>query len=238
MTLIWRDAVINGIIRLTETINSKVFTRQELIDQQLPLIIQEAGSAGETPSQTLSRVLQELRDENLLDFIQGQRGTYYSLINNLDIEHEDLPNEVIDKAIKENKLNFNNLNTGEKIGETRQRIGQQRLRYLTLSNYQSQCALCDINDERFLISAHLARWADNYEGRGDLSNIICLCRFHDPLVEYGYISFSNDLKLLKKKTQSAMINTVLEKTNQFKNPTTKRPSAKYLALHRKRNGFE
>ena len=238
MTLIWRDAVINGIIRLTETINSKVFTRQELIDQQLPLIIREAGSAGETPSQTLSRVLQELRDDNLIDFIQGQRGTYYSLINNLDIEFEDLPNEVIDKAIKENKLNFNNLSTGEITFETRQRIGQQRLRYLTLNNYHSQCALCDIDDEKFLISAHLARWADNFEGRGDLSNVVCLCRFHDPLVEYGYISLTDDLKILKKKTQSTMINSVLEKTNQFKNPIAKRPDAKYLSLHRKRNGFE
>lgn len=238
MTLIWRNAVINGIVRLTETKDSKIFTRQELIDQQLLLITQEAGSTGETPSQTLSRVLQELRDENLLEFIRGKRGTYYSLIHNINIEHEDLPNKVIDKAIKEHKLNFNNVNVSEKTIETRQRIGQQRLRSLTLNNYHSRCALCDISDEKFLISAHLARWADNYEGRGDLANIVCLCRFHDPLVEYGYISFSDDLRILKKKSQSQMINSVLEKTNQFRNPIADKPNVKYLVLHRKRNGFE
>lgn len=238
MTLIWRDAVINGIQRLTETKNSKIFTRQELIDQQLPLIIQEAGSTGETPSQTLSRIFQELRDDKLLEFMSHHRGTYYSLLNGIDIEQEDLPNQVIDTAIKERKLRFDNIRTDEKIVETRQRIGQQRLRELTLDNYHFQCALCDTDEPQFLVAAHLARWADQPDGRGELSNIICLCRFHDPLVEYGYLSFSNNLELLKKKTQSQMINLVLEETTYFKNPKGFLPDGKFLALHRKRTGFE
>ncbi len=74
MAIIWRDAVINGINRLTDTKNSNIFTRQELINQQLPIIIQEVGSTGETPSQTLSRILQELRDDNLLEFNESRSG--------------------------------------------------------------------------------------------------------------------------------------------------------------------
>jgi len=238
MAIIWRDAVINGIKRLTETKNSKIFTRQELIDQQLPLIIQEANSTGETPSQTLSRVLQELRDDALLEFMSHHRGMYYSLLDDIDIEHEDLPSKVIDTAIKVHKLKFDNIRTDERVVETRQRIGQQRLRILTLENYHSQCALCDTDENQFLIAAHLARWADEPDGRGDLSNTVCLCRFHDPLVEYGYISFSDDLQILKKKSQSRMINMVLEETTCFKNPIEFIPTVNYLAMHRKRTGFE
>nr|WP_321508940.1 hypothetical protein [uncultured Hyphomonas sp.] len=237
MTLIWRDAVINGIQRLTETKNSKIFTRQELIDQQLPLIVQEVGSTGETPSQTLSRILQELRDDDLLDFMSHQRGMYYSLLDEINIEHEDLPSQIIDTAIKENKLRFADTQIGEKVVEVRQRIGQQRLRALTLENYHYQCALCNTDNTEFLVAAHLARWADFPDGRGDLSNIVCLCRFHDPLVEYGYISFSDDLQILKKNTQNQMIDMVLKETTKFKQPIRFLPDSKFLALHRKRTGF-
>lgn len=238
MTITWRDAVINGIKQLTESKNSKIFTRQEMIDQQLPFIIQEADSTGETPAQTLSRVLQELRDDNLLEFMSYNRGTYYSLLDDIEIEHEDLPSKVIDTAIKVHKLKFDNIRTDERVVKTRQRIGQQRLRALTLENYHSQCALCDTDENKFLVAAHLARWADEPEGRGDLANTLCLCRFHDPLVEYGYISFSDDLKILKKKSQSQMINLVLEETTYFKSPKNFHPTTRYLAMHRKRTGFE
>jgi len=107
-----------------------------------------------------------------------------------------------------------------------------------LNNYHFQCALCDIDEPQFLIAAHLARWADHPDGRGDLSNIVCLCRFHDPLVEYGYISFTDDLRILKKKSQYRMINKVLEETNYFTNPKEFLPDKKYLAFHRKRTGYE
>jgi putative restriction endonuclease len=40
-----------------------LFSRQQILDEELNQIIIETKSAGKTPTQTLSRVLQELRDD-------------------------------------------------------------------------------------------------------------------------------------------------------------------------------
>ena len=81
----WHDAVIDGITRLTKEKKSYLFSRQEIISQQLDQITREAQSVGETPAQTLSRVLQDLRDERLVEFSDNQ-GNYISFINSVKIE--------------------------------------------------------------------------------------------------------------------------------------------------------
>jgi DNA-binding transcriptional regulator YhcF (GntR family) len=232
----WREAVLNGITRLTKSKESYFFSRQELIQYELDQIAQEADTHGETPTQTLSRVLQELRDDNLVEFSDNQ-GNYIFLAENVNIEREDFPETAIDAAIKAQKLTFGDIPTNETISLARQRLGQQRLRYLTLENYQHQCALCDISDDRLLVASHLARWADSPKGRGDLTNVVCLCRWHDPLVEYGLISFADDYQILKKPTRSQMLSMILDHTNEYRRPIEMPLAPKYLALHRKRTGF-
>lgn len=51
------------------------FTRQNLIEHELAKIIADVDSKGETPEQTLSRVLQELKSAGVIDFVDN-RGTY------------------------------------------------------------------------------------------------------------------------------------------------------------------
>jgi putative restriction endonuclease len=64
----WQESVAKAIRRLTSRTGNKVFTRQELIDSEIGQIVAETGSSGETPEQTLSRVLQELRSQGMLEF--------------------------------------------------------------------------------------------------------------------------------------------------------------------------
>jgi hypothetical protein len=45
-----------------------MFTRQQLVESELGKITAEVGAAGKTPEQTLSRVLQQLRNENFITF--------------------------------------------------------------------------------------------------------------------------------------------------------------------------
>jgi len=232
----WHEAVLDGIRRLTKMKDSYFFSRQEIIQQELNQITQEVDAHGETPAQTLSRVLQELRDEGLVEFSDNQ-GNYVFLAENVNIEHEDFPEIAIDAAIKARKLLFGDVHTNEVISQTRQRIGQQRLRYWTLHNYQHQCALCDISDDRLLVTSHLARWADCPKGRGDLTNIVCLCRWHDPLIEYGLISFTDNYKILKKPAHSQMLSRILENTNTYRKPIEMPLAPEYLAKHRRRTGF-
>jgi putative restriction endonuclease len=70
----WSEAVATAIRRHVLRTGSTIFDRQTLIDTEGPQILAETGSGGTTPWQTLSRVLQELRDEGSLEFVGA--GTY------------------------------------------------------------------------------------------------------------------------------------------------------------------
>ncbi len=70
----WQLATLDAIQRLCNRKKSDCFERQELISQELKKIISDTHSDGATPTQTLSRVLQELRDRNLIAFLN--RGQY------------------------------------------------------------------------------------------------------------------------------------------------------------------
>jgi putative restriction endonuclease len=65
----WTDAVISAVQRHVQRTGSTIFSRQGLIDGEMDAIIAATGSAGETPWQTLSRELQQLRDRDLLEFV-------------------------------------------------------------------------------------------------------------------------------------------------------------------------
>jgi len=74
----WKDAVRRAIKRHCRSKGRNIFTRQGLIEKELGRIIADAGSTGATPDQTLSRILQELRDAGEIEFIDND-GTYCKL---------------------------------------------------------------------------------------------------------------------------------------------------------------
>lgn len=67
--LSWRDAVRDALRRMHLETGRLEFSRKEILEQELGRIVQETGSTGRTPGQTLSRVAQELRDEGVLEFV-------------------------------------------------------------------------------------------------------------------------------------------------------------------------
>jgi hypothetical protein len=72
--MIWKESVEKAIKRLTKKTGSRVFSRRQLIEFELDQVIGEVGSDGKTPHQTLSRVLQELRNDKAIKF--EHRGVY------------------------------------------------------------------------------------------------------------------------------------------------------------------
>lgn len=70
----WSYAVEDAIIRLCKAKNSDYFTRQELIEKELKQIVIDTCSRGLAPTQTLSRILQDLRDAGEIEFVS--RGVY------------------------------------------------------------------------------------------------------------------------------------------------------------------
>ncbi len=71
----WREAVEGAVQRCAARNANGVFTRQDLLDSELTRIESDCGGGGETPEQTISRVLQELRADGMITFVDDQ-GTY------------------------------------------------------------------------------------------------------------------------------------------------------------------
>ena len=200
-------------------------------------MIAETTSAGRTPAQTVSRVLQELRDEGRLFF--SESGVY--VINGAEINavKEDFPDDVLEHAVQSGTLVLADVSTSDAISQLRTRRGMAAVRRATLLNYCGCCALCDIADAQLLVASHIARWADRPDARGHLANLICLCRVHDPLFELGYFSLSDELAVLWRPTiASVAIRTWADIcTGPFRPPVQRAPSTAYLQEHRARVGL-
>jgi hypothetical protein len=74
-SMTWKESVAAAVRRLAGKTPGGAFTRQQLIDAELSQITSEVGSLGLTPEQTLSRVLQELRDDGMISF-EDDNGYY------------------------------------------------------------------------------------------------------------------------------------------------------------------
>lgn len=238
----WRDAALNAIYRIAD--DAHLFDRTVLIERELSRIVNETQSSGTTPEQTLSRVLQELRDEGVIEFLGG--GNYRlvpsRLIETTDINVEQLSLEDadIDQAIRKNRLLIGVVETENVTSTTRRRKGQARLRQLklTLENYEHSCALCDVADQRLLIASHILEWAKEPLARGRLDNVICLCRFHDSLFETGYWSLTDNLRVLRQlTTNSSTIRFLLNDGIRFRLPQANFPAPTYLQHHRTQHRF-
>lgn len=87
--------------------------------------------------------------------------------------------------------------TGEVIREFKARLGQREFSDNIRANYEHKCCFpdCPVVEEHFLRGAHIARWADVPELRGQTSNGLCLCLMHDKAFEDGYFTLTQDYRV-------------------------------------------
>jgi hypothetical protein len=233
----WRESVISALRRYSHRHNTCIVTRQGLISEELPQIEDDVATIGLTPGQTLSRVLQELRDEGFIEFL-GQ-GQYLFLEQPVPVENEDLPDDALEKLVSANKLVFGEIETGDIVRLARQRLGQTKVRHQTLINYSHQCAFCGVRDESFLVAAHISLWKEDRENRGNLANIICMCRPHDALFEVGYFALTDTYEILRKPhVDNDSIGLLLAELRFFRAPIAFPPDPFLLRKHRQRCGLQ
>lgn len=232
----WRDAVLFALREYTTRHGTRTVERQPFLMEELAGIIAATESVGLTPEQTLSRNVQELRDEGLVQFLGN--GSYLLLDAAFDVETEDLSDEALDMAIRAGRLMLGLVETDVRPAIARRRRGQARLRALSLEAYEGRCAVCDVGHAALLVASHILRWADAPEQRGELSNVLCLCRFHDVLFEQGYWSLTDDLQLVKRQNhESQTVAVVLDAARNFRPPESFPPNPRYLREHRRRSGL-
>lgn len=236
MSSTWPNAVREAVRRVAFRHGSDRIERQVLLEEELDRIVAETQSMGETPEQTLSRVLQDLRNEGMLQFVQsGQYRLTPPLIDADTIATHDL---TIDQAIRERRLVLTDIPTGIVEALTKRRVGQDRVRQLTLENYDTRCAVCDVVVASLLVASHVVPWAESPEGRGDLANVICLCSFHDSLFEQGFWTLSDDLAVLVRQgVESETIKSLLPGSSAFRVPGSVQPAPTYLRWPRLAHGY-
>ena len=127
---------------------------------------------------------------------------------------------------------------GEKSSTSTIRLGQARFSRTVKRNYGGKCCFpsCDVDDERLLIGAHIERWADSPESRGDPSNGLCLCALHDKAFELGLFVLTDDFCVEVQGADSdwAEQNLMPYDGDQIRLGRTK-PSVDAIRSHRKRH---
>lgn len=233
----WTDATLNAIKRYTEKHNTLLIPRSELIAEEIQNIISDTATTGKTPESSLNYYLQRLRDSGQILFLE--RGRYLLVETSLNPDDYDLSDEELVSLAEAGKLLFSaEESAAATVLQTRRKM--QALRKAVLNNYREQCAICDVRSPDLLVTSHIDRWADNPDARGDLSNVLCLCVFHDKLFELGFFYISDQLAIVRyrREADGKMIDAVFASTMPFRSDVNIRPSQRFLRRHRERIGIK
>lgn len=118
----------------------------------------------------------------------------YIFSKNIDQIRED-----IIKIEKDNTLSYEEKNAYiETLCNLRNSQFQQNFRKELLNEFDNKCALCEINDKRFLIASHIIAYSDcvNKTDLYKSYNGLLLCIMHDVLFDKHFISFDTNGKIL------------------------------------------
>ena len=166
----WRKAVWAAVERRAK--NGTV-TRADLLKFELEQIIAEVHSTGKTPHQTLSRELQELRDDGVLIFDGEGR---YRIASGL----ADKP---LDDAIATEVWRLQ-----------KARLGQGQFRDGVMAYWQGKCPLTGINEPELLRASHIIPWnrCEDEADRLNPNNGLLLSSLWDAAFDRGIVSFDDD----------------------------------------------
>jgi len=103
-----------------------------------------------------------------------------------------------------------NASTFEVWLKAKQRVGQAQFSEAVKKNYKFQCCFpgCKVNDPKFLIGSHIARWVDNPNKRGNTSNGLCFCVLHDKAFENGYFSLDDEFHIVLSHNPEIQISEI------------------------------
>jgi len=171
MRTTWRDAVWESVQRQSRT--NPAITRQQLIERELDTITRAVGSAGATPEQTLSRVLQDLRNEGVLIFDGGGRYRLSTGLAGVDVE----------TAVATETLRLQAC-----------RIGQSSFRKKLEERWNKACPLTGIGDRELLRASHVVPWnrCESAEERRSVDNGLLLSALWDAAFDRGLVAFDDD----------------------------------------------
>ena len=198
----WKKETLNALTRMSLRHGRNSFTRQEIIDGELANIIKAVKSKGQTPAQTLSRVLQKLRDEGYVDF-EG-RGAYLLLQSTVSYKTSDIQEIEIYETPERHAATVHRIMRDSGIVRELKRL------------YAYKCQVCgtriELSSGFYCEAHHLKPLGAPHNGPDIKGNIIIVCPNDHVRLDYGAIHLSKDmLKLSKHDIASEFINYHNEK---------------------------
>ena len=140
-----------------------------------------------------------------------------------------------DEKEQEERINNSKISEVTKKNILTARVGQGEYR----SKLLLECPFCPftmVNDERLLIASHIKPWAkSNDDEKIDPKNVFILTPTYDRLFDQGFITFSNEKKLIVSPWITPMNQKRLSIYNGMKIPYLPMDSKReeYLEYHRK-----
>jgi putative restriction endonuclease len=91
--------------------------------------------------------------------------------------------------------------TGTGMATLLTRVGQGAFSEAIRRNYGRQCCFpnCGVRDDAFLVGAHIVRWSDSKDDRGNVANGLCLCLMHDKAFEAGHFVIDASYRVVPTK---------------------------------------
>ena len=111
----------------------------------------------------------------------------------------------------------------EKESIIKTRVNQSFFRSTLLASYNNRCCITGITNTEFLIASHIVPWSVNLKNRLNPCNGILINALHDKAFEFGYITITEDYKVL-------VCNELLESTDTANVEFFKKIHQQYLLL--------
>jgi predicted restriction endonuclease len=174
----WREATIQALTRMSLRHRRNVFTRSQVIQEELQQISNDVATAGRTPAQTLSRVLQELRDEGYLEF--DGLGRYKLLSSSSQPVASDIPSQYQTPARAPATIHRVIRDVGI-VGELKRLYGYR-------------CQICETRLELssgfYCEAHHLKPLGTPHNGPDTKTNMLIVCPNHHVLLDYGALKIT------------------------------------------------
>jgi len=137
-------------------------------------------------------------------------------------------------------IDLENLPEGKtKLTKVKTRVNQSFFRESILASYNFKCCITGIEQPDLLIAGHIIPWSIDQENRMNPRNGIAINSLHDRAFEKGYISISEDYKILispklkeKRKDKDVIEHYFLKYENKSINlPSRFLPDENFLKYH-------
>lgn len=102
-------------------------------------------------------------------------------------------------------------------GETRPAIVEQRVkqgffRRAVLSSYRGRCCMSGVDVSTLLVASHIVPWSKDKANRLNPRNGLCLSAIHDRAFDQGFITLTNDLRVLVSRPLRESVNDFIRAT--------------------------